>query len=71
MKKISEINPVPLIVDIKVRLSLECMEDCDGYKKGDQFDLTLLVMDEGNGLVRYAIDEKFEIINYKIESIFI
>lgn len=52
---------------LKYRLRL-LVDEWGSYKKGDEDNFYIRMKDEGNGVSRFAIDERWEIVSVEIDS---
>ena len=56
--------------DLMIKFVLELNEEQWGsYKKGDQDDFYIKLLDENNGLIRYPIDARWTVISCELVNV--
>ena len=66
-KALKEINKALHTGDVMLRFKLRLnIEEWGSYKKGDEDNFYIKILDEQNGLVRFSIDKQWDIVSCEL-----
>lgn len=66
-KSIKEVNKALHIADVMLRFKLRLnIDEWGSYKKGDEDTFYIKLLDEQNGLSRFPIDDRWDIVSCEV-----